>query len=373
MTHVATITRHAIRNYGSVLQAYATQELLRIPFDKVQTLDYRQDGIDDSAGSYRAAEPSLVGTAKHFAYRAFRARDARERGKIFESFLQQNVVLSDDRYIGYQQLAIADHPADWFYCVGSDQVWNIEYNQDNRPYYLSFAPADAVKFSLASSIGTPKLPRHEEQMLRESLLSFARVSVRESDAADYLDSLGVVAEHHVDPVLALPIDTWRRFAASVPPRSDPYVLVYQLNASPELQQASLALGRKLGIPVVRAEYWRTLRGRGASTVLRPTVQELLALFRDATFVITDSFHGTALSALFERQFSSLLPARYGSRITSLLDHLGIPERRGSTTGDALALTDVRLPVDDIRASLVADRAAVADYLSDIARLRTSTR
>lgn len=373
MSDVALITRHAIRNYGSVLQTYASQELLRAAFDDVQTLDYRQEGIDDSAGSYRVASPGVKGAAKHLAYRAFRAHDARARGRLFESFLDQNVSMSARRFIGYPQLAAATHPSDRFYCVGSDQVWNIEYNRDNRPYYLSFAPDDAVKFSLSSSIGAPRLPRSDELLLQNSLRSFAGVSVRESDAADYLGSLGITAQHHVDPVLALPVESWRRFAAEVEPRPGPYLLVYQLNANPELQRASLALGQKLGIPVVRAEYWHTFRGKGARTVLRPSVQELLGLFRDATFVVTDSFHGTAISVLFERQFSTLLPERYGSRITSLLDHLEIPERRASTIEDALALTDLNLPVADIRTSLAADRTAVENYLSDIASLHTSAR
>src|SRR5690606_37478245 len=130
--------------------------------------------------------------------------------------------------------------------------------------------------------------------LKAALADFKGISVRESDAVSYLDSLGVSAQQHVDPTLAVDANSWDHFSATAR-ASDPYLLVYQLNANPQLETAAKAISKALGVPIRRIEYWKNLRGLGTDRRILPSVQEFVPSFRDATFVITDSFHGAAFS------------------------------------------------------------------------------
>lgn len=375
MSNVIAITRHFIRNYGSVLQAFATQELIEDAGHDCQFVDYRQPGVADKARSYF---PHTAGVpVKALAYRLLRARGARARGVRFENFLQEHIRVGAPRYCSPNALQQAHLPEDAHYLVGSDQVWNVEYNRDNGPYYLDFAPACAQRFSLASSIGMQELPPTEEERLHRALQSFSGISVREQSAADYLNALGLKAVRHVDPTLARTPAQWDAFASAVQRHPMPFLLVYQLNTNPKLVQASTVLAKHLGIPVVRIEYWQTFRGRGAKTIMRPTVAEFVACFRDATFVVTDSFHGAAFSINYGKEFVAMLPPKYGTRIDSLLEQFDLTDRRVSSVGEALEVCRQGPVPTNREAKLQAERAAVRDYLaaqlsSDL-HLRTPSR
>ena len=66
----------------------------------------------------------------------------------------------------------------------------------------------------------------------------------------------------------------------------------------------------------------------------------VSLFQDATVVITNSFHGTAFSLIFERPFISVLVKGRETRIKSLLDIAGLENRaiydsESGYTGDVM--------------------------------------
>ncbi len=365
MPQTLTITRHAIRNYGSVLQACATQTLIEAAGSSCTTIDYRQPGVGDTARGYRLRPPGPVGLVKDLTYRAFRARGARARGRVFEKFLKERLQLTPDRFDSYEALASHRWPEDSIYCVGSDQVWNLETNADNRPYYLSFAPRVAKRFSFASSIGMSRLPSAAERRLVDELSVFAGVSVRELDAAAYLRSLGIAARCHLDPALAVTGRQWREFASAIPPRRGNYVLVYQLNSNPTLQEAAIAVGKELDLPVVRLEYWQTFRGRGAHTLMRPSVEEFVALIRDACVLVSDSFHGAAFALNLDTLLVSIRPPTYRGRLDSLLSQFELEALRASSVDQAVQIVREHGTLPDRAARLAKEQAKAREYLAEM--------
>lgn len=371
MKNVNVITRHGIRNYGSVLQAYATRLLLEQAGAKPNFVDYRQPGSADSARGYAPGGPGVKGKAIDLAYTVYRHREAKRRGVVFEEFIQRSLGMSPETYRSHDEItAVGEWAQSQLYCVGSDQVWNLNYNVDNRPYYLDFAPVGAKKFSLSSSIGMARLPRTEEDKLRASLSEFDGISVREHDAAEYLQELGLDAQHHLDPTLALNSSVWREMAD--PGICGRYVLVYQLNRNPGLERASELIAEHMGIPVVRVEYWNNFRGRSAEKKLRPAVEEFIALFRDAACVVTDSFHGAAFSVTFERPFVTFMPPRYGSRIGSMLQLVELEHRVADSPESALDIVrNEPLPRPRVD-RLDRERIVLTNYISTMVRERQKT-
>ena len=298
-------------------------------------------------------------------YASVRGRSVRKIGGHFESFLQQNLVLGESRYRSFGELKTSDEFSDdQYFCVGSDQVWNVDYNKDNRPYYLEFAPEGAKKFSLASSIGMSRLPEHEEDALYAALSKFHGVSVREREAAEYIRGLGIPAEHHVDPTLAVRRGFWDEFAGQS--REDqPYLLVYQLNPNSQLDETVKELSRRLDLPVRRIEYGRSVRNFGKPIVALPAVKEFIRLFRDASFVVTDSFHGTSFSTIFERDMVAVAPPRYAGRIRSLLALVDREHLLVSSEADLSAALRIDCSLAGSTAVLDRERDRVSGYLGSV--------
>jgi len=191
------------------------------------------------------------------------------------------------------------------------------------------------------------------------------VSVRESGGVEYLNSLGVSAVCHLDPTLAVKGQEWSEFAGEAPARSTPYVLVYQLNSNPTLQGAALAVGRELGLPVVRMEYWQTFRGHGAETVMRPSVEQFVALIRDASVLVSDSFHGAAFALNLGTRLVSVPPPNYGGRLESLLTQFGLESMRATSAGEAVDVVREHDELPDRIARLTKEQEKVRRYVAEM--------
>ncbi|GAA3014491.1 polysaccharide pyruvyl transferase family protein [Microbacterium aurantiacum] len=368
MTHVNLITRHAARNYGSVLQTIATNDLLKSVGADVTVVDYRQPGHEDTGWSLaNQSAGSVLPFAPRLAYATLRHPGAVRTGKIFESALRSDLTLTDETYRSSTELRNAHNfSSNSLYCVGSDQVWNLNTNVDNSPYYLDFAPAGGVRFSLASSIGMTSLPAKEESRFVDALRQFKGVSVREAEAAEYLRSLGVDALQHIDPTLAVSPETWRHFGDSAPAKS-PYVLVYQLNGSPDFSPIVDAVAKQLALPVKRIEYWRGPRSFSHPSVVRPTIKQFVSLFKNAAFVVTDSFHGTVFSTTFSRPFVAVAPPHYPGRIHSLLKLTGQEKRLVQSPSGAAVLAANAEEMADASTVLRDERDRIRDYLEGMVR------
>lgn len=365
---VNLITRHAIRNYGSVLQAIATKELLSESNCETKIVDYRQPGYDDTGWS--VANRGSVrdhNYAVRVAYAALRDPSMRKIGRVFEKALGEHFSLTE-RFSTTQSLMSAgsSFSEEDLYCVGSDQVWNLEYNKDNGPYYLEFAPLHSRKFSLASSIGANILPGNEEERLLTALETFSGISVRESSARDYLSSLGVDAHQHVDPTLGVRPGFWLDFANSVPVhKGQPYILVYQLNGAADFNPVLDQVAQTLGLAVKRIEYWRGPRSLRYPSCVLPDINEFVALFRDASYVVTDSFHGTVFSTIFEVPYVAVAPPKYAGRITSLLTLTNQQSRLIDTVVEAkdFLSSDPSISID--RSILENERLKLQSYVSTV--------
>lgn len=115
------------------------------------------------------------------------------------------------------------------------------------------------------------------------------------------------------------------------------LLVYQLNSNPTLQEAAIAVGKELDLPVVRLEYWQTFRGRGAHTLMRPSVEEFVALIRDACVLVSDSFHGAAFALNLDTLLVSIRPPTYRGRLDSPPSQFELEALRASSVDQAVQI------------------------------------
>ncbi|MBR4625877.1 MAG: polysaccharide pyruvyl transferase family protein, partial [Alphaproteobacteria bacterium] len=214
------------------------------------------------------------------------------------------------------------------FIAGSDQIWNpIVFNPD---FYLQFVDGNSVKASYAASIGVSKIGSDNYAEYQRLLSGFDAISVREIDAWRELKAvMGVSCDIRVDmdPTFLLTKEEWTRksFESKIKVDGD-YVVLYILHIPrniksickwvKEIYHAKLVLIDASGKITMFVPHDIVIRNVGPC--------DFLALFRDSKAVITTSFHGTAFSILFQKDFYSIVNPNFPSRISNLLTSLELP-------------------------------------------------
>ena len=331
---IAVMTLHNSPNYGSCLQTYATQTVLDGLGLDTQIIDYyRQDAIPENETD-RALNGQLVKKMPIFKLPGMKtlaripvSRIVARRAAPLNEFRKTRLHLSPEKYYSFEELERNPPKAD-IYCTGSDQVWNSVWNKGfNKAFYLEFAPEGARRIAYAASIGKNSLEDWEIAPMREALLKYSYISVREEEAVELLDSIGIHgAVPVIDPTLMLDRNDWGNIASEKLVPKQPYILIYQLNKNPEFDQYAEKLSKKLHLPLYRIAYGVHEKRMGEHTIVSPRVEEFLGLFMNAEYVLTDSFHGTAFSLNLGRKFVAISPGRFSGRIMNLLKMTGATDQ-----------------------------------------------
>ena len=345
MKSVGTLTFHSTINYGGVLQAYALQKVL-------SDMGYLAENIDYFDHRRDLASLSSFRRMKHVIWHGFIKKllvgSVRERRT--EAFLEDHLRVSARRYGDAESLQ-ADPPLYDAYITGSDQVWNSRHNHDDSSYFLTFAPSGKKRVAYAASFGVSRIQHHLVDVYREWLNRIDSLSTREAEGKRIIAELtGREAVVTLDPTLLLDQEQWRRVAVSHG-STRPYILCYYMPGDNRVNRSITVIASKIAkqtgwdiISIGQKEYMRLNPFRRTALTSGPA--EFVGLFQNASFVVTNSFHGTAFSVNFKIPF--LVPINrdlppevaLSSRITTLLNTLGLQHRLvpcGTVPADALHL------------------------------------
>ena len=358
------ITFHFAHHYGAQLQALATMRAIQSLGHDCEIIDYRlphttrTNQLFKKSGGVRGMA-SDAHTALH--YGAFQRRFRR-----FEAFVAEEMSLSPQRYTAFEQLR-ADPPAYDVYVAGSDQIWNPYIFQDKQfdPSFLLGFVREGRRIAYAPSLGVPELPEDKAEELRRFLTPFSALSVREKRGQVLLrEAAGRDARVVLDPTLLLTGEDWGELAAA-PKRQGPYILCYFVSDPGEAAPYALALSARTGWPIVQLAGARRKIDGAAELVFDAGPREFLGLFRHASAVVTNSFHGAAFSLQFQKDFfTSMSPRERAeptfSRIYSLLSRLGCADRILGL--DTTAPVDAPIDYGAVYEKLAVARADSLSYL-----------
>jgi len=330
---VSLITLQYINNYGSVLQTYASQLYLEGKGCSVEIVNYtrencRFENLRRSMKAYYKQKGLFFKLP--FVSDLLVARWKKlhiKRNEVFDNFRNDKIHLSKE-YHSIDDLMKNPPNADC-YCVGSDQVWNYLYNDGVLPeYFLRYTPKGKVKFSLSSSLGIDKMEDDEcGTLIKEYLEDFVTITVRENTGKKILEELGINNCHQIlDPTLLIHKDLWVSTLGLKKIRDYEYVLVYQLNPCKEMDIFAEQIAQKKGCKLIVISNNIRMTIPGAEIIGNPSVEQFLELILFAKCVVTDSFHGTAFSLNFNREFFSWLPDKYSTRLMSVLEMLDLKDR-----------------------------------------------
>ena len=308
------VTMPLLNNYGGLLQNFALQNILIKLGHQVETIDY----IRNPSSSFGRCLLSWIKSSVLYFIpskkRGFvKFKNIGVRRSFSNSFIKTYIRTSSTT-IQYSRKLIKGN-SKIALVVGSDQVWRPKYNYCIEDMYLKFAKNLAVRrIAYAASFGVDNWEYSSK--LTKVCSSFAKkfdaISVREKSGIKLCnDYLGVDATWVLDPTLLLTKEDYLPICSNVPVCTERFLAVYILDENEEVSTIceKEARTRKL---VVKKFY------AGSKSTL--TVPEWLAMFRDASYVVTDSFHGTIFSIIFGKEFKCIYNKNRGSaRFESLVN------------------------------------------------------
>ena len=323
--NIKVITRHAPSNYGSLLQSIATQTILERLGHRCEIIDYIRDdecGLKAIITDMNNKRDRLGGAIKRMAYVMMRYPEERWAEVKFDVMRQHYLKLTR-RCSMHKDLAQLD--ADLF-MTGSDQVWGPTLNGHyDEAYFLSFVKKKP-KVAYAASFGRTEFTSQTIEEYKHLLSKYHAIAVRENSAVYLLKQMGVECSGQVlDPTLLLTGDESAKYIKHEV--KGKYVLVYQLHNNPALSDYVVRFARDVNLPLYRVSPTFHQFRRGGKFVYLPDLDDFLSYIRNCTYMVTDSFHGTAFALNFNRQFIEILPNnKTGSRNQSILQLTGLQDR-----------------------------------------------
>ena len=319
---VNTLTFHAAKNYGAVLQCYALQDTLKGFCEDVSVIDYSTEAMRlNTVQQYNKGIKGLVKRMLAFRYRkVFQTK----RNK-FDAFVDKYIDLTK-HYDSIDELR-RDPPKSDIVFVGSDQVFNPNRRKDEREaFYLDF-PCQ-YRASYAASFGSSVIPEEVKDEIAGYLKGFDSLSFREEYGLDICKDLTGNEQACLvsDPVFLLPKEKWLEIEEEYKGLPEKYILLFNLRESQTTFDLAKLAGKKTGLPVVlvtgkpNVPHWcdYVLRDVGPAN--------FLWLIRNSSFFFEDSFHGTAFALIFHKQFMFCddHPKSF-ERGRTLLERVGLPQ------------------------------------------------
>ncbi|HOW51077.1 MAG TPA: polysaccharide pyruvyl transferase family protein [bacterium] len=339
MKNVGMVGFFSSENYGAILQAVALQKKIEEMGCRATYLNY--------------FPPLPVDRLKkwiNILYGYLRLLLGYRRRKQRTDAFRERYLKRTARLATYEDARRAAADFDLF-IAGSDQIWNPRWLEVSRGYYLLNFIGDRPRFSYASSFGVKSVPEQHHAIYREALKKFFSISVREKSGLRILEIMGMSGARTVlDPTFLLSQEEWCGFFDATPCPGEPYILCHVMPGDHKTAGYIAAFAKKFNevqgnkyriLVVGDKEYKRFMPGYNLICDAGPA--EYLRLMYHASFIITNSFHGTCFALNFNKQFLSVLDRNnpFNARITDLLSTFGI-ENRLRFTDQAI---DLVLPVD----------------------------
>ena len=324
---ISIITLHRVYNYGSVLQAYATQRIFENMGCRVEVIDYITPQRTKKKILFSNGVTNYNASIKSFFYRLAKVGSIFLKEQTFGMFLKKNLHLTK-KYVTVEDLE-KDIPVADIYVTGSDQTWNSDYNEGvDRGFFLDFVPKNKQRIAFVASFGKEKLDIDEIEITRKYIERYSAVSVREDSAVKILQDLGRCdAIQLIDPTLQIRKEEWLKIASRRLIKDKYLILMLLYNEDNHATEYARKIADEKGLKLVKLCWDVKCPPMVDKLMTHRSPADFLSLFYYAEFVVTNSFHGLAFSINLEKQFLIVPRNHYNSRIESLLRLCHLTERQ----------------------------------------------
>lgn len=332
-------------NYGQILQGYALQKVLNAEGYDAFIIKYNAQS--DNA-IYKAREDGFIHYVmsyvrqfvRYLVYDLMSIYDIRK----FNDFKKKNIKFSR-LYLTYEKL-LKIYPEADVYIAGSDQIWGPWFRLE--PYFLNFGKKETKKITYASSFGREKLSDKEKTTITPLIKKLDYIGVRELSGVNIIKELGDNRSEWVpDPTLLLSKKDWESTIGKRQKYKKNKIFVYIIGSDKNKEI-------KKTIDIINQDGKYTILCTSDSNDplqnITPTIGEWINIISDSDMIITNSFHGTIFSLIFNKEFITLSRTgentkKMNTRIKPLLEKIGLKERYVEYVDEVIIRQIKNNPVD----------------------------
>ncbi|TMP13892.1 polysaccharide pyruvyl transferase family protein [Pseudoalteromonas sp. S2893] len=330
---IGIITFHNAHNYGAVLQAYGL-------YRKLQLLGFESEFIqdaNDTVGKKYSLYPSyknkpLLSFCKSWLLLLADYKRKSKRSSAFNDFIE-NYLPTYDLNRGCKSYSHV--------VLGSDQIWNFNITSGIQNIY--FGENENIRtesvFSYAASMGNGMEASNFTPSFKSKLEGLSAIGVREKSLSDEIkDNFDLESVVTLDPTLLLENEEWNKLLSSKESTDNPYLLVYEVEKNSNTAAVVEYVKNKLGLEV-KVISSKIKAGESKSNITTASPREFLSLFKNASFVVTTSFHGTVFSLINEVPFFTIkFNSKVDLRSSGLLGSVELCDRHIESIADVDELT-----------------------------------
>ena len=358
---IGIVSCYFINNYGSILQAYALQEYFRTKGIECDTISVEElkSYLDAKKKQYyfrNIHKAGLLFSKLPMIYlKLLQKINYRNLGHMYSERVQKfddfrkNFKFSSESASSLEQLTDLSEKYDMV-VVGSDQLWRPD-NIFPEYYTLSWVPDNIPKVSYATSFGVAELDGYYKSKARVFLNRLSAISVRESSGCRLAEELtGKIPYVVCDPVFLLTKNQWNMLSDTSRCPNQKYIFTYFLGEGKKCRKFAEKLSDVTGLPVLGAVHNDSYIAADKCIdypIADCSPNEFLGLISNAEYICTDSFHATAFSTIFNKNFfvfNRFKSQKHGtnSRIASFLRMTGLENRLITDIGKAhdIVLNDI---------------------------------
>jgi len=381
MKKVGIVSCYFKHNYGSMLQAYATQLVL----DNME-IENETINIDENEDFSKGKKKYYLTQITNIPFLKTKMGMMKLKlDKKVKKELGKNISIRDNKYKEFEKNFKLTRPYKSYseltekcneyssVIVGSDQLW-LPVNVVANYYTLNWVPDNINKISLATSFGISQVPNRYRDEYKYFLNRINNLSVREDSGIQLVKSLsGKDAALVCDPTLLLTKQEWMKIQKEEPIIAGKYILCYFLGTNIEHRKFAERLREKTGYKIVSLnhadEYVKYSDFFADETPYDIGPAEWINLIRNAEYVCTDSFHGTVFSLINNTKFYSF--ERYkckdsklstNSRIHSLLKIVDLENRILSGKENIEDVLNYKIDFENVNRKLETFRLESKDFL-----------
>lgn len=384
MKKTAIVSCYFIYNYGSVLQAYATQKILDQfgienetinvsgflqSFRKAQYLYIIKSGITSELFRDRLGKAKNI-FVKNFLHNQY-TKNIEKRDIKFNQFIEENINLSDI-YLSLDELSKQCNTKYKAVLIGSDQLW-LPANIAANYYTLNFVPEELNSVAYATSFGVASLPNNITESAKKFLSRIKHLSVREQAGQILIENItGRKVPIVCDPTLLFTGKEWLNVQNEEPVTNGFYIFCYFIGDSLAHREFACRMKKETGCKIVALThidyYIKNDEGYADETPYNIGPAEFINLIRNATYVCTDSFHCSVFSILYRKNFFVFhrytQDTRYSTnnRLETLLNIVNIPERILEGHESIQSCLDMKIDYDSVNVKLDNIRQISFNYL-----------
>lgn len=296
---IGILTFHDAHNYGAVLQAYALKTYLNKDGFDAKIINYHHYTIPDG----------------------YPKENNISRWEKFNKFIFELIDQEEKTYISEEELEKLD--IDFWIC-GSDQIWNPELTRGlNKGFFLNFM-TKGKKISYATSIGHDRLDEKIEKEFSKNIEQIECISVREKSLKNYLKEFtDKNIEQVLDPVFLLEEQDYDKLILEN--KYGEYILIYELVPDIRLTNVAKKISENTNIKIIELND-KHKENYFCNQISDAGPNEFLTLMKNAKIIISNSFHATAFSIIFNKDFYIISRENKNARMENILEIVDMKDR-----------------------------------------------